>query len=37
MEVIFLVILVALLGVVSTILYLNLKSKPKDENQEAEL
>ncbi len=36
MEVIFLVILVALLGVVSTILYLNLKSKPKDENKDAE-
>ena len=36
MEVIFLIILVALLGVVSAILYLNLKSKPKDENKEAE-
>ena len=36
MEVIFLVILVALLGVVSTILYLNLKFKPKDENKDAE-
>ena len=36
MEVIFLVILVTLLGVVSVILYLNLKSKPKDENKEAE-
>mgnify|MGYP003326810913 CR=1 FL=1 len=36
MEVIFLIILVALLGVVSTILYLNLKSKPKNENKEAE-
>ena len=31
MEVIFLVILVALLGVVSAILYLNLKSKPQVE------
>ena len=36
MEVIFLVILFALLGVVSAILYLNLKSKPKDENKDAE-
>ena len=36
MEVIFLIILVALLGVVSAILYLNLKSKPQDENKEAE-
>ena len=38
MEVIFLVILILLLGVVSAILYLNLRSKPEDqkENKEAE-
>ncbi len=38
MEAIFLVILILLLGVVSTILYLNLRSKPEDqkENKEAE-
>ncbi len=38
MEAIFLVILILLLGVVSVILYLNLKSKPEDqkENKEAE-
>ena len=38
MEAIFLVILILLLGVVSAILYLNLRSKPEDlkENKEAE-
>ena len=38
MEAIFLVILILLLGVVSVILYLNLRSKPEDqkENKEAE-
>ena len=36
MEVIFLVILVVLLGAVTAILYLNLKSKPKDENENKE-
>ncbi len=38
MEAVFLVILILLLGVVSVILYLNLKSKPEDqkENKEAE-
>ena len=36
MEAIFLVILILLLGAVSTILYLNLRSKPEDQNENKE-
>ena len=36
MDTVLLIILVVLTGIVSAILYLNLKSKPKDENENKE-
>ena len=36
MDIVLLIALVLLMGIASAILYLNIKSKPKNENKEAE-
>ena len=36
MDIVLLIVLVVLTGIASAILYLNIKSKPKNENKEAE-